>query len=285
MPAVNHAAHQARVGTFYNKINSDHGSTSSDRQIGRLLGVSNDPANPMPGTHVRPSNEIYRDLSIPISPHGMEEPCNRVVTGGIRAAMQQRPLTTGVLVTTAVLAAVTVVAKLTPDRSEPVAPWLDNVPPHSLGISGMGSYATGTTVLGICEQAIRKCPPTSGTRVNRPSITELQSIKNDAESILRKTQGMVRDSTVEFEELQRAASCAGTRLRGEKVEPMIDAFKAMRSDLEGQDGGLSIDMATRIRAAQMRVEIDQKLPVLTETSNLLYDATVALNDRLMEIAG
>jgi hypothetical protein len=121
--------------------------------------------------------------------------------------------------------------------------------------------------------------------VNRPSITELQSIKSDAESILRKTPGMVRDSAVKFEELQRAASCTGTRLRQEKVEATIAGFKAMRSDLEGQDGGLSIDMATRIRAAQRRTEIDQKLPVLTQTSNLLYDATVALNDRLMEMAG
>ncbi|WP_250627366.1 hypothetical protein [Pinirhizobacter soli] len=287
MPIGNTTAHQARASIFQNAMNVGRHPGPDARSCRGLLGVSNSPLHRDSDTRVPERREIYQALSIPMNPDDRGEQGSRVATGSIGAAMKRHPWATTIVATTAVFAMVGFVARQASDSSQSAAPWLDSLPqPQSLNMPGNVSSTNSPTVVGVCEQAIGKFPRTNGAQVNDLSITQLRSIKSDAESILGLARSMVRDSAVGFGELGRAARCSGVSLREQKVEAMIAELRAKKSHLEQLRGELSIDMAERILALRMRTaEIDRKLSVLTQISQRLFDATVAINRRMLEIAG
>ena len=290
MPAISPAGHQARVGVFYNKINSNQEFAPNGRQFQGIRAVSNTALNRVPGIDAPGQNEVYRPLTIEMSSSDSEAPGSRVVTSGMGAAMKRHRVA-GLLLAATALVAVTVVARQTLGSSNLAGQWLDDVPqpqplPQPLIMSGSGSSANSATVVGICEQAINKFPRSNGAQVICPSMEQLQSIESDAKSILSTARSTVQDSAVGSGELREAARCAGVRLRKNRVRVLIAALRAEKSRLRDEARGTSVDQPIRVLGTQMQVaEIDRKLFVLTDTSRHLYDATVAINRRLLDIAG
>lgn len=287
MPAISFADNRARIGVFNNATHSGQDSIPSGRQLQGLLGVSNTPRDPAPSIYAPMGNGIYPPLSIPVSPDDMREPGSRAATGGMGSAMKRHPWATGIVLTTAVLATVAVVARPASDGSVSAAAWPDSVPqPQPLVVSGSDASVHPATIVGICNRAIDKFPRAGEAHENFPSMKELYSIRNDAESILQIARSMVRDNVVGSRELRSAADCSGVRLRRNKVEPLIADLQAEKSRLLEGVGGDSVDMPERVLVAQIQITgIDRRLGVLTQTSRHLYDATVALNTRLLQMAG
>jgi hypothetical protein len=96
----------------------------------------------------------------------------------------------------------------------------------------------------------------------------------------------VLNSAVGRPELEKAAECSGVRFRQNKVEALIADLRAEKSRLHAGTGGTSVDMPERVLSTRLQIaEIERRLPVLVETSRHLYDATVILNRKLLQIVG
>ena len=286
MPAIPAAGHQARISVFHNAVNSGQAAACNDRQLQGLLGISNTSSHCVPDPHAVGRNQVYEQLSLPVSPRDIEGQGGRIATGRIATAMKQHPWATGIVVATAVVSAV-VVASQTSGSSEPQVQWPDEAPqPQPLIMPGSDASASAETIVGVCTRAINRFPRAGEARENFPSMAELHSLKRDAKSILQMAQSMVLDGAAGSRALQDAAGCSGSRLRAHKVVPLIADLQAEKSRLLEGVWGDSIDMPERVLVAQLQTsEIDLRLAVLTEISSHLYDATVILNARLLEISG
>jgi hypothetical protein len=286
MPAISFADSRGRLGAFHNAIQPDRKAAPGGRQFEGLLGVSNTPDGLTPGRHALLPNDIYHQLSIPANSAGGAMVGHRVIAGGIGTAIKRHPVAAGVVLTTAILATVAVVVRPASHDLVTATSWPDMPKPQPLIMSNSEASSSPATIIDICNRAIEKFPRTADAHENFPSMEELYSIESDAESILQLAQGMVRDNAVGSRELRRAAACSGGRLRRRNVEPLIADLQAEKSRLLEGVAGDSIDMPGRVLVAQRQVAgIDQRLGVLMRTSGHLYDATVALNTRLLKMAG
>ena len=276
--------YRATVGNFHNTMNSLQGSAPNERRFEEMVRVSNIPSNQGPSTHALAHNAHYWPLSIEGERQG-----NCLAPVRITNAMKQRPLATAIALTAAVLATVTVagIATQRSGGSALAAPGSDHVPqPLPLVMSVDSSAANSATVVGICGKSLCKFPQSNGAQVICPPMAKLRSIEGDAERILRTARSMVQDSAVGSEELQEAAECSGVRLMGSKVDPLMASLREERQRLIEEAGGTSIDQPIRILATRIQVaEIERKLSVLGDIKRHLYDATVTINQRLLELAG
>lgn len=288
MPATNPADHQARSSIFYNRISSRQDAAPNGRQLREMIGISNTPhqlGSGIPAAQAR--EEVYPSLSIPVSPDDMGETGSRVATGGIGSAIKRHPLAATFVVGVTVFTTIACVANLSPDSSRSAASWPDGLPkPQSLNVGGGVSFASNPTVFGVCQQAIENFPPSSGTQADLPSLRALRLIKSDAEDVRRMAQSMVQDHAMTSTDLQRAARCTGVRLLRDKVEAMTADLQAMRRQLGEGTGADSIDAAAgNIIAQQQDAEIGQRLEVLGVINHCLTQATIVINERLLQMAG
>jgi len=286
MPLGNTAAHQARCGMF-NVTRSDRHTSHISAKFQGMIAVFNTPIHRPPEAHVPAHDAVYQAQTIPMIPSGREESAGRVVVGGIGAAMKRHPVATAVVVTTAVLATVGLVAKSAPGNSPSEESRLDRISqPHSLSLPVIGPFANSATVVDMCERTVRKFPSASDTQAGRLTMQVLQSIKSSAEDILRVAGLLVRDSAVELPELENAARCSGVSLKQNKVEPMIAYLEARISLLQEGGGVISIDGPRSSLSTQMLVSrINQKLLVLKEIDGMLYSATATINERILQLRG